>query len=120
MRCSDYGVQPPDRIEAGDLHQGTFDVDESAIAIGVRLLVAAAVSDLAQVARRSRPADFRKNRSGWRCADHAGLEGVTPWRVAELCAWAGFQREARPGQRIVDKRLNTPATSRPYGVTVTL
>jgi len=42
------GVQPPDRIEAGDLHQGTFDVDESAIAIGVRLLVAAAVSDLAQ------------------------------------------------------------------------
>jgi amidohydrolase len=42
------GVQPPDRLDAGDLHQGTFDVDESSIAIGVRLLVAAAVSDLAQ------------------------------------------------------------------------
>jgi amidohydrolase len=42
------GVQQPDRLDAGDLHQGTFDVDESSIAIGVRLLVAAAVSDLAQ------------------------------------------------------------------------
>lgn len=42
------GVQTPGSHDGGDLHQGTFDVDERAIEIGVRLLTAAALLDLAQ------------------------------------------------------------------------
>lgn len=38
----------PSSSDGGDLHQGTFDVDEGAIDIGVRLLAAAALQDLAQ------------------------------------------------------------------------
>lgn len=40
------GVRRPGAPDVGDLHQGTFDVDESAIAVGVRIMVAAAVADL--------------------------------------------------------------------------
>ena len=37
------GVRQPDQESAPDLHRGDFDVDEDAIAIGVRVLVAAAL-----------------------------------------------------------------------------
>ncbi len=40
------GVRPPGRERPYDLHQGSFDVDESAIAVGVRVLVAAALAAL--------------------------------------------------------------------------
>ena len=40
------GVRPPGRERPHDLHQGSFDVDESAIAVGVRVLVAAALAAL--------------------------------------------------------------------------
>jgi amidohydrolase len=40
------GVKPPGQERAHDLHQGSFDVDESALAIGVRVLVATAVAAL--------------------------------------------------------------------------
>lgn len=42
------GVRPPGRERPHDLHQGSFDVDEDAIAVGVRVLVAAALAALAQ------------------------------------------------------------------------
>jgi amidohydrolase len=41
------GVQVPGTHDGGDLHQGTFDVDERAIDVGVRMLTAAALLDLA-------------------------------------------------------------------------
>jgi hypothetical protein len=31
------GVRGPELGQAGDLHQGTFDIDESAISVGVRV-----------------------------------------------------------------------------------
>jgi amidohydrolase len=31
------GVRGPESAETGDLHQGTFDIDESAISVGVRI-----------------------------------------------------------------------------------
>lgn len=40
------GVRSPGDTAARDLHQGTFDVDESAIGVGVRLLVGAALLSL--------------------------------------------------------------------------
>ncbi len=40
------GVRSPGDTTARDLHQGTFDVDESAIGVGVRLLVGAALLSL--------------------------------------------------------------------------
>jgi amidohydrolase len=39
------GVRGPEVADAGDLHQGTFDIDEGAISVGVRLLAAAAAAD---------------------------------------------------------------------------
>jgi amidohydrolase len=45
------GVQVPGTHEGGDLHQGTFDVDERAIDVGVRLLTAVALLDLDQARR---------------------------------------------------------------------
>lgn len=42
------GVQVPGTLGGGDLHQGTFDVDERAIDVGVRMLAAVALLDLAQ------------------------------------------------------------------------
>jgi amidohydrolase len=41
------GVRPPGLERPYDLHQGSFDVDESAIAAGVRVLVATALAALA-------------------------------------------------------------------------
>ena len=38
------GVRPPGRERPHDLHQGSFDVDEDAIAVGVRVLTAAALA----------------------------------------------------------------------------
>lgn len=40
------GVRPPGLEHPVDLHQSTFDVDEGAIAVGVRVLVAAALAAL--------------------------------------------------------------------------
>ncbi|MDP9417773.1 MAG: amidohydrolase, partial [Actinomycetota bacterium] len=40
------GVGTPDDLVVRDLHQGTFDVDERAIAVGVRVLCAAALLSL--------------------------------------------------------------------------
>ena len=40
------GVRGPDVERALDLHQPTFDVDESCIGIGVRVLVTAALAAL--------------------------------------------------------------------------
>ncbi|MDP9496824.1 MAG: amidohydrolase [Actinomycetota bacterium] len=40
------GVRPPGRERPHDLHQGSFDVDEDAIAVGVRVLSAAALAAL--------------------------------------------------------------------------
>lgn len=40
------GVKPPGEAHPVDLHQGLFDVDEAAIGVGVRLLVATAVAAL--------------------------------------------------------------------------
>jgi amidohydrolase len=45
------GVAPPGGPDGMDLHQGTFDADERAIGIGVRLLVAATVAALARETR---------------------------------------------------------------------
>ena len=46
------GVQTPGTHGGGDLHQGTFDVDERAIEVGVRMLMAAiALLDLLQARR---------------------------------------------------------------------
>ncbi|MCZ3385839.1 MAG: amidohydrolase [Actinomycetia bacterium] len=42
------GVQAPGSTGGGDLHQGTFDVDEGAIDVGVRMLTAVALLDLSQ------------------------------------------------------------------------
>ncbi|HEX5017701.1 MAG TPA: amidohydrolase [Actinomycetes bacterium] len=41
------GVQTPG-TQGGDLHQGTFDVDERAIEVGVKLMAAAPLADLAR------------------------------------------------------------------------
>ena len=41
------GVRPPGADRSHDLHQGTFDVDESAIAVGVRVLVETALASMA-------------------------------------------------------------------------
>ena len=41
------GVRPPGSERPVDLHQGAFDVDEAAIAVGVRVLVATALAALA-------------------------------------------------------------------------
>jgi amidohydrolase len=38
------GVRSHEVADAGDLHRGSFDIDESAIAIGVRLFCAMAVA----------------------------------------------------------------------------
>lgn len=43
------GVRAPDACEELDLHRDTFDVDERAIATGVRLLAASALTALGQV-----------------------------------------------------------------------
>ncbi len=40
------GVRDPRSDEVGDLHRGTLDIDEAAIAIGVRLMVGLAVADV--------------------------------------------------------------------------
>jgi amidohydrolase len=40
------GVQRPGDHASRDLHQGSFDVDESAIGVGVRLLAGAALLSL--------------------------------------------------------------------------
>ena len=40
------GVRPPGQERPHDLHQGSFDVDEDAIAVGVRVLVATALAAL--------------------------------------------------------------------------
>jgi amidohydrolase len=40
------GVKPPGLERPGDLHQGRFDVDEDAIAVGVRVLVTATLAAL--------------------------------------------------------------------------
>ena len=40
------GVKPPGLERPVDLHQGRFDVDEDAIAVGVRVLVTAALAAL--------------------------------------------------------------------------
>jgi amidohydrolase len=45
------GVQVPGTHDGGDLHQGTFDVDERSIDVGVRLLAAVALLDLDQARR---------------------------------------------------------------------
>ena len=45
------GVRVPGTHDGGDLHQGTFDGDERAIDVGVRMMVAVALLDLAQAAR---------------------------------------------------------------------
>jgi len=37
------GVRNPESEEIGDLHRGTMDIDEAAIALGVRLLAGLAV-----------------------------------------------------------------------------
>jgi amidohydrolase len=42
------GVDLVDRVDGVDLHQGTFDVDEDAIAVGVRMMASVALLDLAQ------------------------------------------------------------------------
>ena len=41
------GVRAPGREKPHDLHQGAFDVDEDAIGVGVRVLVATALAALA-------------------------------------------------------------------------
>jgi amidohydrolase len=38
------GVRDPESDEAGDLHRGTLDIDEAAIALGVRLMAGLAVA----------------------------------------------------------------------------
>jgi amidohydrolase len=38
------GVRRPEVADAGDLHQGTFDIDEAAISVGVRLLCGLALT----------------------------------------------------------------------------
>jgi amidohydrolase len=38
------GVRSPEVARAGDLHQGSFDIDEAAIGVGVRLFAAAATT----------------------------------------------------------------------------
>jgi amidohydrolase len=38
------GVRRPEVADAGDLHQGTFDIDEEAISVGVRLLCGLALT----------------------------------------------------------------------------
>jgi amidohydrolase len=40
------GVKPPGLERPVDLHQGRFDVDEGAIAVGVRVLATAALAAL--------------------------------------------------------------------------
>jgi amidohydrolase len=39
------GVRSPEVVDAGDLHQGTFDIDEAAISVGVRLLAGLAAAN---------------------------------------------------------------------------
>lgn len=46
------GVRRPDAEEELDLHRGTFDVDERAVATGVRLLASTALTALGQVSAR--------------------------------------------------------------------
>jgi amidohydrolase len=43
------GVRPPGSERPMDLHQPLFDVDESAIGVGVRVMVAAALAALSAV-----------------------------------------------------------------------
>jgi amidohydrolase len=43
------GVRTPGVADGGDLHQGTFDVDESSIDVGVRLMAAIALLGLAEM-----------------------------------------------------------------------
>lgn len=38
------GVRSPEVVDAGDLHQGTFDIDEAAISVGVRLFAGLAAA----------------------------------------------------------------------------
>lgn len=40
------GVRPPRSLGSHDLHQGTFDIDEAALAVGARVLVGAALAAL--------------------------------------------------------------------------
>ena len=40
------GVKPPGQEHAHDLHQGSFDVDEDALPVAVRVLVATALAAL--------------------------------------------------------------------------
>ncbi|HEY8456399.1 MAG TPA: amidohydrolase [Actinopolymorphaceae bacterium] len=49
------GVRSPGNDRVFDLHQGTFDVDEHAISVGVRLLAATALLAGAEPERRTRP-----------------------------------------------------------------
>lgn len=46
------GVRPPDADGEVDLHRGAFDVDERAVATGIRLLAATALTALGQVSAR--------------------------------------------------------------------
>jgi metal-dependent amidase/aminoacylase/carboxypeptidase family protein len=43
------GVRSPGETVQRDLHQGQFDIDERAISIGIRLMVATALHALAEV-----------------------------------------------------------------------
>jgi amidohydrolase len=45
------GVRRPDTLRAPDLHRGDFDVDETAIACGIRLLLATTMASLREPAR---------------------------------------------------------------------
>jgi len=45
------GVRRPGTLRAPDLHRGDFDVDETAIACGIRLLLAATMTSLREPAR---------------------------------------------------------------------
>jgi amidohydrolase len=45
------GVRPPGTLRAPDLHRGDFDVDETAIGVGTRLLLAATMTSLREVAQ---------------------------------------------------------------------
>lgn len=46
------GVRAPDATEELDLHRGSFDVDERAIATGVRFMAASALTSLGQISAR--------------------------------------------------------------------
>lgn len=46
------GVRPPDADDEVDLHRGAFDVDERAVATGIRLLASTTLTALGQVSAR--------------------------------------------------------------------